>query len=269
MREGTPEPVQDMRQRTGPPHGVSQLHLPMRRPEDVIPYLGSPDHWDDEGSGKLVAVSWFKANGLLEMVRHTLSRCPPAEASRFADAELVDAFLERCTELGDGLRPSQTDVLAIVRLPNELAVMAVEGKVRESFGPLVIDWLRDAAPPSKKQPRLDSLAKTLGIDMPICKTLRYQLMHRTASAIYEARRYHAEVAVMMVHSFDPHDAGFDDFARFAVAMGVPDAAATHVVGPVTRDGVAVYLGWTADRPSNAGYAVVDGRKTDAQFFEDD
>jgi hypothetical protein len=35
------------------------------------------------------------------------------------------------------------------------------------------------------------------------------------------------------------------------------------VGPVmTRDGVAVYLGWTADRPSNEGYTVVDGRKTD-------
>ena len=82
----------------------------------------------------------------------------------------------------------------------------------------------------------------------------------------------------MVHSFDPHVAGFGDVARFAVAMGIPDAAATRVVGPVTRDGVAVclgwtgseadpntlmrpvYLGWTADRPSNEGYAVVDGRK---------
>jgi len=84
---------------------------------------------------------------------------------RFVGAELVDAFLERRTELGDGLAPSQTDVLAIVRLPNELAVMAVEGKVDESFGPLVSDWLQD--PPSRKQPRLESLAKTLGIDMSV------------------------------------------------------------------------------------------------------
>ncbi len=105
-----------------------------------------------------------------------------------------------------------------------------------------------------------------------CRAIRlipYQLLHRTASAIYEARRYRAEVAVMMVHSFDPHDPGFEDFARFAVAMGIPDAAATRVVGPVTRDGVAIYLGWTADRPSNEGYEVVDGRKTDAGFFEND
>jgi len=73
---------------------------------------------------------------------------------------------------------------------------------------------------------------------------------------------------MMVHSFDPDDAGFEDYARFAVAMGKHDAAPTRVVGPVmTRDGIAVYLGWTADRPGNEGYSIVDGRKSDAEFFE--
>jgi hypothetical protein len=269
MREGTPEPVQDMRQWTGPPHGVSQLHLPMRKPKDVIPYLGSPGGWKHGRSAKLIAKCWFEAEGLPEMIRHTLNRCPPDQVSSFANAQLVDAFLERRTELGDGLRPSQSDVLAIVRLPNELAVMVVEGKVDESFGPLVSEWLRDAAPRSGKLLRLKSLAETLGIAVSVCKTLRYQLLHRTASAIYEARRYHAEVAIMMVHSFDPHDAGFEDFARFAAAMGNHDAAATRVVGPVMRDGIAVYLGWTADRPSNVGYTVVDGRKTDAGIFEND
>jgi hypothetical protein len=39
-------------------------------------------------------------------------------------------------------------------------------------------------------------------DCSACETLRYQLLHRTASALYEAHRYHAKVAVMMVHSFD-------------------------------------------------------------------
>jgi hypothetical protein len=275
MREGKPDLVQGVRQRTGALRGISQLHLPMRRPEDVIPYLGSPGHWQDERSAKLVAESWFAAkdhpelHGLPEMVFVTLDRCPQDQVSRFAEAELVDAYLERCIELGDGSTPSQTDVLAILRLPDEIAIMAVEGKVDESFGPLVSEWLRAAPPASKKPARLKRLAQTLGIDVSACETLRYQLLHRTASALYEAHRYHAKVAVMMVHSFDPHDAGFEDFARFAVAMGIPDATATRVVGPVTRDGVAVYLGWTADRPSNEGYAVVDGRKTDAGFFEND
>ena len=104
---------------------ISQLHLPMRRPEDVIPYLGSPSHWRDGRSAKLVAESCFAAKyrpelyGLPEMVRVTLDRCPPDRASRFAEAELVDGFLERCIELGDGSTPSQADVLAILRLSNE------------------------------------------------------------------------------------------------------------------------------------------------------
>ncbi len=80
MREGKPELVQDVRQRTGAMRGISQLHLPMRRPEDVIPYLGSPGHWRDGRSAKLVAESWFAAKdrpelyGLPEMVRVTLHR---------------------------------------------------------------------------------------------------------------------------------------------------------------------------------------------------
>jgi hypothetical protein len=122
MRESEPELGQEVRQRTGTMCGISQLHLPIRRPEDVIPYLGSPGHWRDGRSAKLVAESWFAAKdrpelyGLPEMIRVTLGRCPPDQVSRFAEAELVDAFLERCIELGDGSTPSQTDVLAIVRL---------------------------------------------------------------------------------------------------------------------------------------------------------
>lgn len=248
---------------------ISQLHLPIKRPEDVIPYLGSPGHWRDGRSAKLIAESWFAADGLPEMVRVTLGRCPPDQVSRFAGAELVDAFLERCTELGDGSTPSQTDVLAILRLPDEIAVMAIEGKVDESFGPVTSEWLGEAASTSKKPARLKRLAQTLCIDVSTCKTLRYQLLHRTASALYEAHRYHAKVAIMMVHSFDPNDPGVKDFAELSIAMGMPKAGATRLVGPVSREGVDLYLGWTADRPSNEGYSVVDGRKTDACFFEDD
>lgn len=275
MSEEKRERTQDLNQRTGLIREISQLHLPIRTPEDVIPYLRSAGHWRDGRSAKLVAESWFAAKdrpelyGLPEMVRVTLGRCPSNQVSRFAEAELVDAFLERTIELGDGSTPSQTDVLAVLRLPNELAIMAVEGKVNESFGPLVSAWLREATPNSKKAARLARLSQTLGVKVSDCENLRYQLLHRTASALYEARRYHAEVAIMMVHSFDPKDTGFEDFARFSAAIGVTGVAATRLVGPVNREGVDLYLGWTADRPSSEGYTVVDGRKTDAEFFGDD
>jgi hypothetical protein len=181
MREDKPEQVQDVRQRTGTMRGISQLHLPMRRPEDVIPYLGSPGHWRDGRSAKLVAESWFAAKdrpelyGLPEMVRVTLGRGPPDQVSRFAAAELVDAFLERSIELGDGSRPSQADLIAILRLPDEIAIMAVEGKVDESFGPLVSEWLHEAAPASKKPARLGRLAQTLGIDPPLSASASHSI----------------------------------------------------------------------------------------------
>ncbi len=33
--------------------------------------------------------------------------------------------------------------------------------------------------------------------------VRYQLLHRTASVVIEAKRFHATTAVMIVHSFSP------------------------------------------------------------------
>ena len=236
---------------------IPRLYLPMRKAEDVKPFLASPDHFRDEYSAKLLAQAWFKANKLPSKVEKVL-QSPP----RFANAELVDAFLERRTSLGDPWRPSQSDVLAIIGLGDELAVMTVEGKVQESFGPIVSEWnagnTNDGAQdvseeeplePSAKQKRLTHLKQTLGLEGTETNDLRYQLLHRTASAIYEAQRYRARVAVMMVHSFDPGHTGLSDFKLFASRMKLTGAGVNCLVGPVLREGVDLYLGWVADTPS--------------------
>jgi hypothetical protein len=53
----------------------------------------------------------------------------------------------------------------------------------------------------------------------------YQLLHRTAAAVVEARRLKTHVAAMIVHSFSPTRMWFDAFSRFcnvwAAAQG-PD-----------------------------------------------
>ncbi len=239
--------------------------LAMRAPEDVIPHLGSPSHWRDCHSAKAIAESWFR--GLPMMVEHTLKQRCSTDA--FGQVELVDAFLERRTALGVGTSPSQADALAILGLPHGLAIMTVEGKVRESFGQLVGSWVAGAPPNSAKPRLLVSLRETLGLQSTDVAGLRYQLLHRTASAIYEARRYRAKIAVMMVHSFDPDDAGAADFQAFASAMGFEGAAATRTAGPVHRGDIDLYLGWTADRCSDEGFSIVDGRKSDAGFFDED
>lgn len=218
---------------------IPRLHLPLRKPTDVIPHLGAEHHYREGRSGRLIAETWFAAQ--------CQPRCLPTairdvldQAQQFAGVELVDAFLERWIELGDGLRPSQADVLAVLGLPDALAVMAIEGKVDETFGPRVSEWRANGSP--GKINRLGLLGATLNLDPAAAAPLRYQLLHRTASAIYEAKRYRAGIAVMMVHSFDPKDAGLPDFKTFASAIGLPDADARRLTGPVICDGVELFLG---------------------------
>lgn len=244
---------------------IPRLHLPMHRPTDVIPHLGAEHHYREGRSARLIAETWFagqrEPRGLPTMIQHVLDQNP-----RFVDAELVDAFLERWIELGDGLKPSQADVLAVLGLTDGIAIMAVEGKVDETFGPRVSEWLASGSP--GKIRRLKLLTVTLGLDAAAADTLRYQLLHRTASAIYEAKRYRANAAVMMVHSFDPKDAGLLDFKAFASALGLPIADASRLAGPVLCDGINLFLGWAADRALNEGFSIENGRKMNAGFHDE-
>ena len=50
--------------------------------------------------------------------------------------------------------------------------------------------------------------------------VRYQLMHRTASAIIEAERFKTDDAALIVHSFSPERRWFEDFAKFLSLFGL-------------------------------------------------
>ena len=86
--------------------------------------------------------------------------------------------------LPGGIRPSQSDVWVLARSGPELISIAVEGKVRKSFGPTLQDWMKDAS--VGKQERLEFIAHKLGLSLPLPPETRYQLLHRTASAVIEA-----------------------------------------------------------------------------------
>jgi hypothetical protein len=89
------------------------------------------------------------------------------------------------------------------------------------------------------------------LDIPSeeAKPLRYQLFHRTASAVFEAERYGVGRATMVVHSFDPKDAGFADFSAFSKALGVGEPAVGGMTGAKSVGGVELRLGWVRDQPS--------------------
>ena len=224
------------------PASLPRIHVPILQPKDVIPHLGSPSHWQEGRSAKCVADSWFGANGIPAPVSSVLAGDPV-----FRSATLIDAFLERGVDLGDGARPSQTDLMAVVSLEGGLGILAVEAKKDETFGPTVADWLADQdRERSQKESRLKALCTVLGLDAAVAGSLRYQLLHRTVSVILEARRYQAGHAAMLVQSFCPKGSWHDDFAAFAAAMGFGPVPKDGISAPRDCGGVQLRLGWVSN-----------------------
>ena len=220
---------------------LPRIAVPLLKPEDVIPHLGKRTHWRQGRSAKAVADRWFQANDLPPRVRAVLEQSP-----EFTNAELIDAWLERCTDLGDRRgSASQTDLLAILGVGDGLAVMGVEAKVTESFGPLVSEWIGNGS--DGKEDRLQRLCALLGFERATVGDLRYQLFHRTAAAILEARRYRANKVVLMVHSFCDNATGLPDFLEFFERMGVDGFGRDLLSEPKQVGGVTLWVGWTSDR----------------------
>lgn len=161
----------------------------------------------------------------------------------FKSAELVDAFMERQVDLGSEGRHSQTDLLAIAGLAQGLAILAVEGKAGESFGDLVDRWLDGS---KGKEVRLDLLCEQLGLSPDAALQLRYQLLHRSVSAIREAKRYRTDVAALLIHSFSDDEESREDFGSFLRSLGLKEPVPGTLVGPVMCDGVRFFAGWVQD-----------------------
>ena len=207
------------------------IYIPTTGPLDWQRLLGDPDkHWKPGRSAMAVAHSWEAAAGL-----------PPEVAALLGpDAELLLAIPEHKVTLPGRGADSQCDVFALVRAESGTVGVAIEGKVDESFGPTVGEWLIGAS--EGKRDRLSSIARLLGVGEPIPPTQRYQLFHRSAAAILEARRFGCQRAAMIVQSFSPVDACFDDYAAFCACLGFEarPGEATTVTIP---DGLAVTFGW--------------------------
>ncbi len=211
------------------------------KPEDVIPYLAKRErHWKRGYSAYELAYSWVGAGGIPDKVRSVLETCPD-----YAGATLVEGLFEREVDLRTPGRRSQTDLLAFVNSVHGYAVIAVEGKVDEPFGDLVSAW-NDGSP--GKECRLKALCASLGLRVDDMDRIRYQLLHRTASAIYEAQRYQTTRAVMLVHSFSVTDKSFPDFQAFSRSMGIPVEAVNCVSGERNCEGIRLRLAWVKDQP---------------------
>lgn len=221
---------------------IVRIAVPLRAAEDVIPHLGKAYHWKQGRSAKSLADCWFQANAVPPAVGGVLAQSPD-----LAGAELVDAWLERQTDLGDGrASPSQTDLLALLGRGDELIVLGIEAKVDESFGPLVDEWLADGS--NGKRKRLENLCALLGIVPEAAGDLRYQLLHRTAAVLLEAKRFRAHKAVLVIQSFCPKATGLDGARLFFEALGLGVLQKGGLLGPIDVQGIGLWVGWAADTP---------------------
>jgi hypothetical protein len=200
-----------------------------------------------------LAVAWQDANDLPAAVRRVLDE---SSDDALHDLELLLAIPEHKVPLPGGARSSQTDLFALARGRHGLVAIAVEGKVEESFDETVEQWLRRRGaeqakkgrsnePSAQARERLRFLCGLLQLEAGNAGDLHYQLLHRTVSALLEARRFGAPAALMLVHSFSTGHARLADYRRFAARLGAGEAGVDAVVSVGTRDGISLSLGWVA------------------------
>jgi hypothetical protein len=212
-------------------------------PADWKALLADPDkHWRTGFSACTLAHCWEAADGF-----------PPEVAAALEDArepELADlvpmlAVPEFKVPLPGGKRSSQNDIFVLARSGARPVTIMVEGKVHESFGPELGEWLTEASPGKLK--RLAFLQATLGLVVEPAATIRYQLLHRAASALLVAEQYHAAAAVLIVLSFSARRAGWPDYEAFLGLFGV--TAVLDTIQRIPRAApIPLFTGWITGDP---------------------
>jgi hypothetical protein len=229
---------------------MNRLFIPTLGPTDWRRLLADPStQWERSKSALEMAVCW-------ESARDSDSGIPPEVAAaldtapHLRGAQLLIGLPEHKVPFEGGGHPSQNDLWALLRVGRELVSMAVEAKAGEKLDDIVKDWLPKDGDRSRKPERLLALKRRLAIPDVDVSYLRYQLLHRTASALKEAERFGASMAVMLVHSFNraADEESWRDMLRFGEVMGVLVKDGSLVQSPHPT-GVPLFLGWVTSHPA--------------------
>jgi hypothetical protein len=185
---------------------------PVPSPDEWRLKLASPSHWRTGYSARTLAYCWHAAQGFPPEISLLFKQ---ADFAAFHELNPVQILPEHKTPLDGQGRASQSDVFVFAQNNDgEAVAITVEGKVQESFGTTLGKWKEaNGGFGGNKQVRLHYLEQQLGLkDIP--DDIYYQLIHRSASAVIEARRFRAKYAVMLVHSFGQQGKWFNEYADF-------------------------------------------------------
>ncbi|HOK14647.1 MAG TPA: hypothetical protein PK007_06965 [Candidatus Kapabacteria bacterium] len=170
-----------------------KIYVPSKGPDSWRELLAQPDkQWKTGFSAKTMAHCWEDQNGFPKEFDKPLK-----DSGLYLD--MLIAIPEYKVYLYNNIAPSQNDLFVLSKDSDGLAVIIIEGKVSEPFDKIIKDWNNSDG----KLSRFKFLAEKLEINNNIsnCNDLKYQLFHRTVSAISIAEKFIAKKAIMIVHSF--------------------------------------------------------------------
>jgi hypothetical protein len=217
---------------------------PIHDPEEVAQFLASEGHWRPGHPLYEVVHSWIAAKGIPPSVQAVLATDPV-----LAGAKALKVYFEKETGVDQSGQKSLTDVVALVGAADRNAIVGIEAKVDEPFGPVVIDWNNTAG----RDDRIEGLLRILGIRKENAWHLRYQLLHRAAAIVIEAASFRTRDAALIIQSFSASSAryGFRDFQEFTSVMDAPLIEPGRLTEPIIVHGISVRFGWAEDRPREA------------------
>jgi len=220
---------------------MSIIYKLTQSPECWREFLASPDNqWKTGYSAKSMAYAWEQENGMPARIKKAIQETLPGKLEPLLVIPEYKVSLPG--EGGD----SQNDAFVLARIGSQTAAIMVEGKVNEPFDRELSVWLKKAS--DNKKVRLIGLGDILGLNYPPDLSLRYQLFHRTASALITAKKFKADIAIMLVHSFSQDHAWFEDYAAFAKALGINASKRGALQKTNTETSSPLYLGWVTGDP---------------------
>ena len=226
---------------------MSRLFVETRGPCSWRDRLVNPGlHWRRYCSAFETAISWETASksssGLPAALEQLLGN------GGFESPVLLLAVAEHQVELPGGRAASQSDVWAMINTAAGVVSMTVEAKVREAFGDEHLEtWLIGTSEQSaiNRKARWEYIRTHLPVADSYLR-VRYQILHRCAAAVIEAKRMGCPNAAFVVQAFDKRDEGksdinFTEYEAFCAALKLP--ASRGSLSTTSIDGISLSVGW--------------------------
>ncbi|MFH1417980.1 MAG: hypothetical protein ABII12_06815 [Planctomycetota bacterium] len=127
-----------------------------------------------------------------------------------------------------------------------MASLAIEAKAKEPFGNKTLqEWLSASSSESSKTNRLkrwDFIERHLPtVREGAYSEIRYQILHRCASAVIEAGRFNIGLAAFFVQAFATPEESFEEYSKFCKLLRID--ARRNGCGRAQVGEVQLLVGW--------------------------